>query len=86
MPTVRFRKDFQADKDTHVWNLRLLEDWMDAPVDATDGSFSGVITTGNPNAQHVDIGFQNVDGTDYYIIAWDADTIVSGLQADGTWS
>ena len=86
MTQVVFRKDFQQDRDTHVWNFRLLEDWMDAPLDSVGGSISGVITLGDPNARHLDLGPQTVDGTDYFIIAWEADVIVTALLADGTWT
>lgn len=86
MTAVVFRKDFRQDRDAHVWNYRLLEDWMDTPIDAQSGSISGVLTIGNPNGLHLDLGPQTVDGIDYFIIAWDVDTIVTGLKADGTWT
>jgi len=83
---VVFRKDFATDRDTHVWNFRLLEDWMDAPLNTQSGSISRVLTIGDPNSRHLDLGPQTVDGTDYFIIAWEADTIITALGADGIWT
>lgn len=86
MTEVVFRKDFTQDRDAHVWNFRLLEDWMDTPLDAASGAIAGVLTIGNPAERHLDLGPQTVDGTDYFIIAWEADTIIASLGADGVWT
>ena len=86
MTEVVFRKDFQQDRDTHVWNFRLLEDWMDQPLNTQSGSISRILTIGDVNSRHLDLGPQTVDGIDYFIIAWEADTIVTALLADGTWT
>lgn len=87
MPSqVFFRKAFQSDRDVHTWNLRLLEDILNAPISNTGGAISGVMTFGDVNALHLDIGVQEIDGTTYFIVAWDGDLIVTGLKDDGTWT
>lgn len=87
MPSqVFFRKAFQADRDTHIFNLRLLEDNLNSPISNTSGAISGVMTFGDVNALHTDIGVQTIDSVTYFIVCWDGDLIVTGLKDDGTWT
>lgn len=85
--TPFFRKSFTTDRDTHTFNLRLLEDTLANPIDATSGSVTGVMSFGDPAGYHVEVGVQTLDGDTYFIVAWqDATTIVTGLLIDGTWT